>query len=302
MSSSYTVKALKKSITNRLSRSPNSQKYYISECAEHMKTHKTTANWIDVLKILKFVSDPRDIDLQKSQLLLATLRKEKEIIVKIGDNDKITEEFEMGNKLKSIKGFIKYICYFECNDNYRRYFDKSKIPNQLCDGPGTQMKIIIMPYYRLGSIADYKWTHDNINILQSVIKSAVLTIIYAYNKKGIVHGDFHAGNVVLKETKQKTISFDGITVQLFGMRTWIMDFENTYISDKTNLKHLADFYYDLKKFFTLLQTHIKNIDKLSISKIEFFINKHSLNQNKLSQIDCEELCKLIDTNVFISQH
>ena len=52
---SYTVKPLKKSISNRLSRSPNSQKYYISECAEHMKTHKTTANWIDVVKILKFI-------------------------------------------------------------------------------------------------------------------------------------------------------------------------------------------------------------------------------------------------------
>lgn len=299
---SYTVRPLKKSISNRLSRSPNSQKYYISECAEHMKTHKTTANWIDVLKILKLVSDPRDIDLQKSQLLLATLKKEKEIIVKIGDNNKITEEFEMGNKLKSIKGFIKYICYFECNDNYRRYFDKSKIPNELCDGSGTEMKIILMPYYKLGSIADYKWTHENINVLQSVIKSAVLTMIYAYNKKGIIHGDFHAGNVVLKETKQKTISFDGIRIELFGIRTLIMDFENTYISDKKDLRHLADFYYDLKKFFTLLQTQIKNIDRVNISKIELFINKHSLNQNKLSQKDCEELCQLIDAHITISQY
>lgn len=205
----------------------------------------------------------------------------------------------MSNKLKSIKGFIKYICYFECNDNYRRYFDKSKIPNELCHGPGTQMKIILMPYYLLGSIANYKWTSENIDLLRSVIKSAVLTVIYAYNNKGIVHGDFHAGNVVLKNTKQKSISFDGIRIELFGMRTWIMDFENTYISDKGNLEHLADFYYDLKKFFTLLQTHIRNIDKIGISKIESFINRLSLNQNKLTHDDCEELCKLIDTNLIL---
>jgi hypothetical protein len=73
---------------------------------------------------------------------------------------------------------------------------------------------------------------------------------------GIIHGDLHYFNVMLKETKQRTLTFQNgtIKVPLFGVRPWIMDFESSIITEKPiNARQWNKFIWDLKRFFHMCQ-------------------------------------------------
>jgi len=241
-------------------------KYYLSYCQDKInKQNPNTNGWLNIIKTLKLPLQ----DYDKSRILLAKLEEHKDIVVKIGDNENIIREYEMAKKLYKLKGFVKFICFLECNDNFLNYPNKNR--NYLCNGNGSQMKIIIMPYYEMGCIGFYSWTNDNIKTLRTCIKHALLSYINAFTN-GYLHGDFHPGNILLKTTKQTSIDylFEGIgevkNIETNGIRSWIMDFENTRHITKDNKKDIMDFYFDIQKFFTLLQDHrfIKNLDRTSL--------------------------------------
>lgn len=247
-------------------------KYYLSYCQDKINTQNPNTNgWINIVKTIKMPLENYD----KSRILLAKLEQHKDIVVKIGDDDSIRREYEYAKKLYKIKGFVKFICYFECNDDFLDYPNKSK--NYLCEGEGNKMKIIVMPYFPLGNIGSYEWKQENIHILRTCIKHAILTNISAFFS-GYLHGDFHPGNVLLKKTKQSYIDygFDGINIETNGFRTWIMDYENTREVSMENTRDIMDFYFDIQKFFTLLQDHrfIRNIDKSTIIDILRITNNH----------------------------
>jgi serine/threonine protein kinase len=278
-------------------------KYYLSYCQDKITAkNPTTKDWIHVVKTLKLPLQEYD----KSRILLAKLEEHKDIVVKLGDDESIRKEYEYAKKLYRFKGFVKFICYFECNDNFLHYPSNER--NHLCNGEGTQMKIIVMPYFEMGGIGVYPWTKTNISLLRSCIKHAILSILSVF-VNGYLHGDFHPGNVLLKKTKQSSIDydFDGIgvvpNIETNGVRTWIMDFENTREVKKKqteNKRDTMDFYYDLQKFFMLLQDHrfIRNIDKTTTIGITNTINVYMNNlvypnmefiQKMLSSIDKIEL-------------
>lgn len=285
------IKKLNKEIGSS-TRNPNSSKYYIS-CQE--KITPNTEGWIKIIKSLKIVDDN-----DKSTVLLSVLDKHTDIIVKISDSN-LKKEYEYGELLKKIKGFVKYICFFECNDNFRNYPGKK---TDLCKGVGKSMKIIVMPYFKLGSLASYKWDSTNIKLFHTCLKHSLLSILMAFNKLNIIHGDFHPANVVLKETKQKELSYDIPTIGLlehiptYGIRTWVMDFENSSIADFSNnynkMKTLNDFYYDLSKFFTLLKGFIKNLNFITIQPIIHYISAIHIKSNLLTLKNINDILDLID--------
>ena len=283
----YNIRQLPK---NSFSLQKEIPKYYLSYCQDKITAkNPTTKDWIHVVKTLKLpLQDydkplnfsngtastvPPEIQWQllpthrfRSRILLAKLEEHKDIVVKLGDDESIRKEYEYAKKLYRLKGFVKFICYFECNDNFLQYPSNER--KDVCNGEGNQMKIIVMPYFEMGGIGVYPWTKTNISLLRSCIKHAILSILSAF-VNGYLHGDFHPGNVLLKKTKQSSIdyAFDGIglvpNIETNGVRTWIMDFENTREVEKENKRDTMDFYYDLQKFFMLLQDHrfIRNIDK-----------------------------------------
>lgn len=259
----YNIRNLPK---NSFSLQKEIPKYYLSYCQDKINQQNPNTNgWLNIIKTLKLPLQEYD----KSRILLAILEQHKNIVVKIGDDNSITKEYEMAKKLYKFKGFVKFICYLECNDTFLDYPNENR--NYLCNGTGSSMKIIIMPYYEMGCIGNYPWTYNSIHILRTCIKHTFLSYVTAFSN-GYLHGDFHPGNVLLKKTKQTSIDYllEGIgeieNIETNGIRTWIMDFENTRNISKNNQKDIMDFYFDIQKFFTLLQDHrfIQNIDKTSL--------------------------------------
>lgn len=235
-------------------------------------------------------------DYDKSRILLAKLEQHKDIVVKIGDDESIRREYEYAKKLYKLKGFVKFICYFECNDDFLKYPDKER--NYLCNGEGSRMKIIAMPYFELGSIGSYEWNPENIHVLRTCIKHAIMTNVSAF-MHGFLHGDFHPGNVLLKKTKQSSIDYlfeemGEVNIETNSIRTWIMDFENTREISAENPRDIMDFYFDIQKFFTLLQDHrfIKNIDKSTTINIFRWVNKY---MNSLSYPNMDFIMGILDS-------
>ena len=302
-------------------------KYYLHYCSEKItKTNPNTNGWINIIKTLRsctfklptslsfmnenHVSDfaysmqnCENLPLQdydKSRILQAKLEEHKDIVVKLGDDESIRKEYEYAKKLYKLKGFVKFICYFECNDNFLEYPNEKR--NYLCHGEGNQMKIIVMPYFELGSIGGYKWTTENITVLRSCITHALLSYINAFTH-GYLHGDFHPGNVLLKTTKQRSIDYlfdrfdqngEVLNIETNGLRTWIMDFENTREVDDENKKDIMDFYLDIQKFFIILQDYrfIKNINKPTLNPLLQVIGNY---MNRLIYPDMSFIILLIQS-------
>jgi hypothetical protein len=233
---------------------------------------------------------------------LGALETHGEIVVKVGDTPHITREYMMSHTLQNIKGYVKYICYFECNDDFRSIPSKSR--DTLCKGPGTQMKVILMPYFPLGNIQGYEWTNENIHILHSCLKHALLSMIYVFQTKHIRHGDFHSGNILLKKTKQASISYsipgigDFPTMELHGIRPWIMDFENSSVvkmeSNYDRIMALTYFYADIGSLFNSLQGRSYKINPRTVSPVIIFYNKLNMKGNMITHPELLKMFSHID--------
>jgi hypothetical protein len=133
------------------------------------------------------------------------------------------------------------------------------------------MKVIVMPYFPLGSVASFAWTAENVHVLQSCLYVACLCYIDAYSEHGFVHHDFHAANIMLKATKQKELKFSGdINARLHGVRPWIGDFEKSQVTKRTPLDEQY-FKYDLQKLFFFLPTLVPQVHPGSVGDISSYI-------------------------------
>lgn len=254
----YAVTKLQKS-SGGMSRNPNSEKYFLSICQESSEENKF--DWVRILSEIKKVNE-RDVIFQKSQILLADMKDNHEkVIIKIGEDEKIAHEYLISKKLYKCKGFVKFVCFFHCEDNFRDFFHGKK--RSLCKSRGDSMKIIIMPFFPLGSIAGFLWNEENINVLRNCLAIACLQYADAYLKTHFVHNDFHAGNILLKHSKER--------VMIGGVRPWICDFENSKFDDSDVA--FQDFKYDLQKLFFLLPSMIANIEKSRAARIASEIEK-----------------------------
>ena len=272
-------------------RDPKSEKYYVSSCQSRInKTTPSTEGWIEVVKAFKKVAK-RDIDLQKSQILLSNML-DQNIVVKIGNDDTIKKEYDMGKLLQRVKGFVKFICYFECEDDFYEYFTRET--GHMCRGVGDTMRIILMPYFPLGDIAHHPWTVDNVPLLKSCLQIACLSLCDAYEKKGFVHGDFHPGNVMMKATKQASVVFDNISIKTNGVRPWIMDFENSKVDPTRSDMSRSHFFFDLRKMFMLLTTFVRELDITGVNAITKDI---MLMEEMSGMVNKERLCVAIDTGI-----
>ena len=293
----YNIKRFTK-FNNSLTLNPTSRKYFLNYCKDRITDENPTTNgwtaFLDVIKTLKIKNDD-----DKSRVFLSLLDKHENVVVKIGDSDKIEHEYKIGLILDEFDGFVKFLCFFTCDDDYL------SVEKTLCKGPGNVMKIIIMPYFEMGSLISHKLS--NINQLRSVLKQIFLTIMEANRKIGFIHGDLHPGNIVLKKTKSSSTIYDLCElgfhiIPTYGIRSLIMDFEGSDIESNNDAfseaMYIQKIDTDFEKLFTILKVN-ERINKLTLAPIIIFINEHIMKSRRLNTMDIRRFLELIDDITFI---
>lgn len=264
--------------------------YNIINCKKIIDRNIDTRNWIYLDEIIKSNKDLK--------IFRAIMIKTHDITVKIGTSDTIKKEYNISKMLNDIPGFISYLCYFNCNNNINKIINNSSI----CAKEGDIINVLLMKYYKLGSIKNYKWTLENFIILKSLIKHIISSLFTAYIKFGFIHNDTHFGNFLINKTTEKEVKFENIKpITLYGLTVIIMDFENSLRSNSIS----QDLYFIYKTINQIinninyeLNIITKNIEQINNYIQEYIISNNFMDINKLFQlIDNLEIIEIKNPNI-----
>lgn len=106
-------------------------------------------------------------------------------------------------------------------------------------------------------------------MLKSCLIQCCLSYISAYEKYNFVHRDFHPANILLKPSKKTSITYEPFdtTIETFGMRSWIMDFENATFETRKTEQSNIDFCQDFNRFFIFIPTFMPQINYVGTQQI-----------------------------------
>ena len=195
---------------------------------------------------------------EQALILKALYECDINVVLKFGILGSIEKEYYISQELLDIPNFIRYFCLIKCNDNIKNIINnKNTISNyKMCHYGNNQIGILVMKEYNLGSIDNYIWNENNFELLKNVIKQVVFSVIYAYNKKGFIHGDLHTGNILLKPKRNCVINYENKTLNLNDLEVVIMDFEKSKLQQKNKI---TDLIKNILKFMTsIISTCLKN--------------------------------------------
>ena len=256
--------------SNSPNRYRNTQKYYITCDNKITDLAPTTNEWLTVQAKLHETNN-RDLN----RVLLGELDKRKEVIIKVSSEKTLLKEYTIGKSLQTIPGFMKFICFFKCNGNYKEY--PKKDTKSLCDGVGTSMSVLVMPYFKMGSIRGYIWNEITYESLKSCLLQATCSLIQAYDSNGIIHNDMHLDNILIKKTTCEIIDYkiNDKTIQILthGFIICIMDFEQSLHETPENKgTGISYLYGDLKNMFADLR-YRTNLKVDNDSDLDFILSE-----------------------------
>lgn len=283
---------------------------FVLDCKEITEEHPTTQGWLEHVKLLEIIDKNKAGNMSNKKILQGILNKHSKVVIKVADtqND-LKIEWDTYKKLKEhlIPGIVKYYCYFTCNDELRKYNEINK-EVYLCQGPGTQIQVLVMEYVQSSSFKNFDWhklpKEDLTCVFQSCIKQVFYTMIEAFVSCHYTHGDLHLDNILIQPTTKKSIKYKtiGIDLPIYKYQIKLLDFENSSFEKNT----LFDHYQDIRTFTNKLRyiddyeiTDVFNtIHKTLVKKIE---DMETLKQTKipfkpsdLKQNYIFELIKLVD--------
>ena len=214
-----------------------------------------SSEWIQIQDDAKNAENSQDID----DILYGTIN-DRTIVIKFGGLEKSKHEYEIANLIKTCNGFVNYYSSFTCSNDLSVLF-----------GEKAKRNVILMPYYNMGSLADFTWTSKNLLTLHSCLYASCLAYIDAFLEKRFIHKKFHAGNIMLIGTnKHNHIYSKGIKVPIYSIEPLICDFEDSIIGDGNPIEY-ENFKYDLGKLFLMLPSFVPNIDLSRILNMATFI-------------------------------
>lgn len=253
-------------------------KYKILNCQEKIDKSNNTTNWIDLKEIIK---QSREL-----KIFNGLLNKSYNIVVKIGVSETIEKEYMISQQLSNIKGFILYLCYFNCTNKINKIVENSSI----CAKDGDKINILVMKEYKLGNIKFFNWNKDNFHILKSLIVQIFISLFLAFQEYGFIHNDPHFGNFLIKEDNDDYYKYNSnISIKLYGYRVIIMDFENSIFDETKNIGY--NFLY--KNFQQIINNIFFQLNIITNNKDE--INKY-IDDNLINKtiVDIKKLLSLID--------
>ena len=278
--------------------SGNDDKYYI-DCS---KIDASSIEPIEIIKNKKFTSRNRFDTIILHAITQNELIKKnfRHIVVKIGRTKSGREymaekEFAIGKRLYGMKGFVKFLCIFSCNDDTSNKGTQEEV--QICASNNSNDVVLVMPYIKEGAMHDYEWSIDKIPFMKSLIVHTTLSLTEAFIKIGFIHGDLHWGNILFKKTNTTEIMYEigekRFPVLTNGYKVVIMDFEKSLTDNHQN----DLFWYNLKSFVTFEKTTDNQFIYWRNDKIISFIERMAdTNQHPVNKI--EQLIQLIDDSIF----
>jgi hypothetical protein len=290
-------------LTRRYFKKNGSNKYHI-DC-EWLEKNPDSIK----VSIEKSIQNTNDISVLKSVINIFKNQRNRNIVVKIGKvNKTIEKEYQIGKILEKEKniGFINYICLFTCYDDTYDKIKQNKVTGSksICNAEkiDDQKKVVlIMPFIADGSIKKFNWSNLSFDILKSVLQQTIMSICYAYDKCGFIHGDLHLDNILLKKTKKNVIVYgDNIEIKTYGYKIIIMDFDSSFI----NIEHQSgiEFYWlNLYNVLTRVNSDIGNskgdkINMNNMNKITTFIDNQRI--HKKSHLNTLKLLEIINDSSF----
>lgn len=190
--------------------------------------------WLQIEKILQSLQGKGITTIQ------ATIKNlnSKEVVIKIQEREKAINEYNIQYKIRDFNGIVNFECIFFCDGDkeYIESFATLKEYGTLCKSKGINMGIILMEYYKNGSLEDIK------DLDKNIIEKLLKNYLEIYIKTGFIHGDFYPKNVILDDDYNPII----------------IDFEKSYFND--NKENHTLFWADLTTFFTSLKysTNLSN--------------------------------------------
>jgi hypothetical protein len=213
----------------------------------------------------------------------------KDIVLKIGFQESINKEYSIANTLKNLQNFITYYCKFLCNDDIMNIIKNENLLTnyKICNNGKKPIGIIIMNYYSLGSVGNYKWNTDKFMILKNVLTQTVFAILYAYEKNGFIHGDLYINNILLKQKINNELNCGIVKLKINTYEVRIMDFEKSKMDVSIEFKFVID-----------------NIQKLlnSVCDNDFFDIKINYKNNIIRKMKNNAMINNIKNNLITKKH
>lgn len=194
----------------------------------------TTKDWLETIEFL--------FGNNRSSIIKANMNlndEQKIVILKLSINNSLYKEYLIGKYMsKNNSNFMNYTCFFQCNDRFKEY-KSLNIKKYLCNGKGDELKILIMPFYKLGNFKDFFGNMKDNAILKSCTAQIMASYLYAYSKLGFLHNDCHLGNILIDESIEDKFEYkvnnEILKIPVFGYKIVIMDYETSIFDmDKTN--------------------------------------------------------------------
>ncbi len=237
----------------------------ISNCQQNMdeQIDKYT-KWIDLVKVLQ------NLDGKGIATMIAKI-KTSYVVVKVNLKINSDKEYIISQRLENINGFLKYHCIFYCHGS-KEYIEKYGQGNvssvELCENKGNSMGIIVMPYYKNGSLEEnLKNKKLNLEQLKNILIKVIQNYINAYEKLNFVHCDFFSKNIILDDNNEPII----------------IDFELSNFESSSYW-----FFRDIQNLIEDIQKNYKNINFHKIYKliiINLAYNNVPSNENMKEIID-----------------
>ena len=221
-----------------------------------------------------------------------------------------------------------------CKNSLNRYI-KNNLPNHFSYTDNNNLKILSKKYDMQNKLFEIMKTYDitlkkfikdkNLmkvidknNILISLYQQGILTLLWLYINKGIIHNDIILDNFFILKTSSKKFKIklysDNYEVKLYGYYLIIADFgyaKTTEIEDNNLLINKNIYYklnplHDIKRFINIFtnKININNIDNTYIDALERSYNimiktyiSNNYNLKKYIILYKKELYNYIKSNI-----
>lgn len=282
----YSLENLPKADFGFLNNNDNQYRKYIASLFNTKNNNKplNTSGWLIPRKILKIGNDnigersSGDVLIESDMFI-----KRKTVVVKISTNEKLlNNDFNTSKKLNTIKctNFAKYLGLFSCKDNIKNYSKKYPLPEHFCKLDGDINYFLFMPYYKLGSLVEFE--PESIDQIISIINQVICANYLAFEKLNFIHNDLHLGNILIKPTTKKHITYNfnevSKNISTNGIEIVIFDFDRSTFN-KSNTFGMC--LGQIMTFISIYKLKLMNMEKWkNLNFTDFFQNLNKIYEPK----------------------